>query len=123
MKIFFDGGCRPNPGPIDVAVVMHGQAHVRAGVAVGDNNQAEWLALLFALEVASEAGVADAVFVGDSALVIAQARGRWPCRSEHLRPYLQAFQTRANTFSRLRLRQVARTRNLAGVVLAARALR
>jgi ribonuclease HI len=120
MKIYFDGGCRPNPGPIDIAVVMRGQSHVRTAVAAGDSNEAEWLALLFALELAAGAGVDDPVFIGDSALVVEQARGGWKCRSAHLKPYLAAWRTRAAAFGRLRLKQVARSKNLAGIVLDAR---
>ena len=120
MKIYFDGGCRPNPGPIDIAVVMRGQNLVRTSVAVGDSSEAEWLALLFALEVAAGAGIEDAIFIGDSVLVVEQARGRWKCRSVHLQPYLVEYKAHAAAFTRLRLRQVPRSKNLAGIVLDAR---
>ena len=28
LKVYFDGGCRPNPGPIEAAVVLRGAVHV-----------------------------------------------------------------------------------------------
>jgi ribonuclease HI len=119
---FFDGGSRPNPGPMEAAVVHRGQAHIRDNLGSGDNNQAEWLALLFAVELASEQGALDVVFVGDSQLVIHQASGTWPCRSDQLEPYLAAFNQAKLGFSRVRLRHVPRTKNLAGIALARRFL-
>ena len=74
-KVYFDGGCRPNPGPIRVAAVVRGTVHRRGDLGAGSSGEAEWLALLHALEVALAAGVRDAVLLGDSASVIDQAKG------------------------------------------------
>jgi ribonuclease HI len=122
LTYFFDGGCRPNPGPIEIAVVSRGRAYFRDDVGDGDNNQAEWLALLFAVERAKAEAAADAVFIGDSMLVIQQARGVWRCRSPQLLPYVTAFKKVAETLPRIRLRHVPRSRNLAGIALARRSL-
>jgi ribonuclease HI len=120
---FFDGGCRPNPGPIEAAVVHRGRTEIRDDLGRGDNNEAEWQALLLAVDLARSQGVTDALFVGDSAVVIAQARGVQPCRSPQLDPYLTAFREAAGHFERVRLRQVPRSKNLAGIALARRAQR
>lgn len=116
----FDGGSRPNPGRMETAVVTRGQVHFRDDLGIGDNNEAEWLALLHALDLAIAAGVQDALFVGDSALVIEQAKGHWPCRSPQLRPHLLIFQTRAAAIPRIWLKHVSRSKNLAGIALARR---
>jgi ribonuclease HI len=118
MTLFFDGGCRPNPGPMETAVVTRGQASVREGLGHGDNNEAEWLALLHALEMAIAAAAADVLLIGDSTVVIEQASGRWPCRSAHLKPYLDRFKALAPHIRTLKLRQVSRSKNLAGIALA-----
>lgn len=89
---------------------------------MGDNNQAEWLALLFALEMAEAQHASDVLLVGDSQLVIHQASGAWRCRSDQLAPYLAAFSQAAGTFTRIRLRHVPRTKNLAGIALTRRHL-
>jgi ribonuclease HI len=114
---FFDGGCRPNPGPMEVAVVSRGQTHIRTDLGYGDNNEAEWLALLHAVELAQAAGVTDVLLIGDSTLVVEQARGR-RCRSPHLKPYPDRFHIAVAGFSRVRLKQVPRSKNLAGIALA-----
>jgi ribonuclease HI len=119
---FFDGGSRPNPGPMEAAVVHRGQAYFRDDLGSGDNNQAEWLALLFAMEFALERRATDVLLVGDSQLVIHQASGTWPCRSEHLAPYLSSFREIKAGFARVRLRHVPRSKNLAGIALARRDL-
>lgn len=107
---------------MEAAVVHRGKAYIRDGLGIGDNNQAEWLALLFAVELASAQHVRDVLFVGDSQLVIHQASGTWQCRSDQLAPYLAAFNQAKLGFARVRLRHVARTKNLAGIALARRFL-
>lgn len=104
------------------AVVSRGVAWFRDDLGNGDNNEAEWLALLMAMDLAKAQSCTDVSIVGDSALVIAQASGRQRCRSAHLAPYLAAFQDAAAGFSRIRLRHVPRTKNLAGIALARRGL-
>lgn len=120
LKLFFDGGCRPNPGPIETAVVIGGTVHIRDDLACGDNNEAEWLALLHAVELARAAGARDVLFVGDSAVVIAQASGAGRCRSPQLQPHLDAYRAAVSGFDRIVLRCVPRTKNLAGIALARR---
>lgn len=122
LTLFFDGGCRPNPGRMELAVVVRGAAHVRTDLGEGDNNEAEWLALLHAVDLAVAADAEDVLFVGDSVLVVEQASGRWPCRSAHLQSYLDRYQTAVAAIPRVRLKQVRRSKNLAGIVLARRDL-
>ena len=117
LKLFFDGGCRPNPGMMETAVVARGVTYHRPGLGCGTNNDAEWLALIHAVEVASRLRAADIVLVGDSALVLSQARGIAPCRSDALRVHLDQFRALAPAFASIRFRQVGRAQNLAGIAL------
>lgn len=116
VKIFFDGGLRPAPMGMELAVVVGGRAHVRRGLGPGTSMEAEWLALIEAARLARELGLADSVFLGDAAAVIAQAKGVARCRgicAEHrltLAPLLPS--------GRLRIRYVKRSQNLAGIALA-----
>jgi len=101
-------------------VVHRGRLWLRDTPGPGDSNAAEWCALLFAVELAVAEDTADALFIGDSALVIAQASGRQRCRSPHLEAYLLAFHQAVAPIPRVRLRHVPRAKNLAGIALARR---
>lgn len=114
---FFDGGCRPNPGPMEIAVVHRGITHFGDDLGVGDNSEAEWTALLYASRLAVAQGVTDALFIGDSTLVVEQASGRQPCRSAHLMSLAQAFHSAMVAIPRYQIRQVSRSKNLAGIAL------
>ncbi len=116
MKIFFDGGCRPNPGAMDSAVFAGGQAYVRIDIGHGTNSDAEWLALLHGLEVAALLGETDPVLLGDSTLVVQQANGA-KCRGDALQAHHAQFVERVAGFDRVRVRYIKRTQNLAGIAL------
>ena len=116
--MFFDGGCRPNPGAMETAVVLRGRAHLRTDLGEGDSNEAEWRALLHAVELAVDAGLRDVLFIGDSALVIEQARGNRRCRSPRLQSHLDSFRAVVAAIPRHGLKQAPRSRNLAGIALA-----
>lgn len=115
MKIYFDGGCRPNPGQMQVAVVARGVVHHVVNLGHGTSEQSEWLALLHALRLAATTGERDIVLLGDAAGVIAQANGMAKCRNPE---NLEQFQRQAATFDRVRLRHIRRNQNLAGIALA-----
>lgn len=115
-KVYFDGGCHPNPGPIEVAAVLRGVLHFRDDLGAGSSGDAEWLALLHAMEVALAAGEIDLVLVGDSASVIDQAKGL--ARPRASSPALRArFADLAGRFERVRFRRIRRNQNLAGIAL------
>ena len=117
LKLFFDGGCRPNPGMMETAVVARGVTHHRPDLGHGTNNDAEWLALIHAAEVAAGLDAADIILVGDSALVLSQAKRTAPCRSDALRVHLARFDMLVPAFASVRFRQVGRAQNLAGIAL------
>jgi ribonuclease HI len=117
LKVFFDGGCQPNPGRMEAAVVARGVTHIFRDLGHGTNNDAEWLALIAALRVAQDVGVADFTLLGDAATVINQANGDWKCRSPALRAHLAVLQALCGDRP-VRIRKVARSQNLAGIALA-----
>ena len=120
LRIFFDGGCRPNPGRIEVAAVARGVAHLRDDLGHGSNTDAEWLALIHALEVAQEMGEPDFELVGDARVVVDQANGLARCRSPALQAHLDRFTALAERMPPARIRWIGRAQNLAGIALAAR---
>jgi ribonuclease HI len=118
LKIYFDGGCRPNPGTMETAVVARGITYHQPDCGIGTNNDAEWLALIHAAEIALSIGIRDAVMIGDSALVVGQASLRAKCRSPELQAHLARFQALAGEFERIKIRKTPRSQNLAGIALA-----
>ncbi|MDZ7281102.1 reverse transcriptase-like protein [Sphingomonas sanguinis] len=114
MKIFFDGGLRP--GGMEYAVVRGGKAHVVRDLGPGTSMTAEWLALIAATRAAHEAGLADALLLGDAAAVVAQALGKVRVPPAHLVHF--ATWAALPRPPRFRLRHIKRTQNLAGIALA-----
>lgn len=117
LKLFFDGGCRPNPGQMETAVAARGHVWHRPAIGHGTNDQAEWQALLDALDVARELGADDIVLLGDSALVAAQAGGSLKPRLAFA-AFHSCFVERSAAFTRVRIRRIKRAQNLAGIALA-----
>ncbi|WEK43902.1 MAG: reverse transcriptase-like protein [Candidatus Sphingomonas colombiensis] len=117
MKIFFDGGCRPLPIGMELAIVAGGQSYIKRDLGVGTSMDAEWLALIEAMRHAHERELVDAVLLGDAAAVIAQANGAVRCPAACIR-HLEAFRLLPRPPGRVRIRYVKRTQNLAGIALA-----
>ena len=115
MKVFFDGGLRP--AGMEVAAVIGGRSYVECDLGPGTSMDAEWLALLHAVRLAEELGLATPVFLGDALAVIAQARGKVRCPTPYL-SHLEAFRAVEQRIGRRHLRYVKRTQNLAGIQLA-----
>lgn len=117
IKIYFDGGCRPNPGKMETAVVTGGAAVVVRDAGVGSSMDAEWLALIAALRLAQGLGLANFVLLGDAAAVVAQANGTIRARGEAAN-HLAAFQALVGAGPIPHVRHIKRTQNLAGIALA-----
>lgn len=94
---------------------MRGVVHLSSDMGEGSSGDAEWFALLHALDVANAVGERDVVLIGDSASVIDQANG---AARRRLPPEIEArFADLASRFDRLRFRRIKRTQNLAGIAL------
>jgi len=89
VHVYFDGACRGNPGPASVGyVIVSGDGIVAEGghtIGRTTNNQAEYEALVAALEVAVDTGADEVIIRGDSQLVARQVRGEWNTNDPDLR--------------------------------------
>jgi ribonuclease HI len=117
LKIFFDGGCSPNPGVMEIAVVAQAETHILRDLGQGGNDDAEWLALIHAVKLARSLGLVDYVLLGDAATVIAQASGRAKPRGVGI-AHRAALQTLLAGNAPPRVRHIKRAQNLAGIALA-----
>ena len=119
MKLFFDGGCSPNPGMMEAAIVSDCGAvklHI-PDIGHGTNNVAEWVGMIMAITTAVDQGQ-PVTILGDSKLVISQAQGIWKCNHEHLRKYLDEYKSIAATAKHpITLQHVRRHLNLAGIYI------
>jgi ribonuclease HI len=116
-KIYFDGGCRPNPGEMAAAVVLRGEVHHFPDLGTGTNSDAEWIALIRALRLAHIKEPGEFDLLGDSAVIVNQATGVWPCRAPELRRHLEEFAALRELRAPTRIRRIARSQNLAGIAL------
>ena len=95
--------------------MVRGKVYLRFDRGEGSSGDAEWSALLHALEVALAAGERDVLLLGDSANAIDQATGvarrRLAAHDE------SRFVALSASFERLRFRRIKRNQNLAGIAL------
>lgn len=119
LKVFFDGGCRPNPGPIEAAAVIRGEAHIFTDLGQGDNRDAEWTALIRALELVQTLELGEVDLIGDAIEIVRQAKAALE-RGEPRNSHEAAFLALAARTPPARIRWIKREQNLAGIALARR---
>jgi len=85
---YVDGGSQGNPGPSGIGVVIDGCASgpIRIAKWIGhqDNNVAEYVALMEALQCALSLNAQALHVYSDSEVVVRQMRGEYICRSSRL---------------------------------------
>ncbi|HEX3353712.1 MAG: ribonuclease HI family protein [Terriglobales bacterium] len=85
---YVDGGSLGNPGPAGIGVVIEGCATgtIRIARWIGrqDNNVAEYVALLEALQCALQLKARALHVYSDSQVMVRQMRGEYACRSPRL---------------------------------------
>jgi ribonuclease HI len=83
-----DGGSHGSPGPSGIGVVIQksdgGLIRIAKWIGTHDNNVAEYVALLEALQCALELKATSLQVYCDSELVVKQMRGEYACRSPRL---------------------------------------
>ena len=92
--IWVDGAADPNPGPAAIGAVIRdeqGRVHARISQRIGTatNNQAEYRAVIAALEEAIKLGVTHIELKSDSELVVRQITGIYRVRKPELKPLYQ----------------------------------
>jgi ribonuclease HI len=88
MKIFSDGACAGNPGPMGIGgVLLDGRKCVERfsqNAGHGTNNEAEYLAVIRALEIAAKHSAQAPVLHADSQLIVNQLNGNYAVRQASL---------------------------------------
>jgi ribonuclease HI len=112
---YVDGGSLGNPGPSGIGVVIEGSdgGTIRIARWIGrqDNNVAEYVALLEALQCAQTLKANTLHVYSDSQVVVRQMQGKYSCRSPRLYSLHWICQKLARSF-KFSITHVPRERNV-----------
>jgi ribonuclease HI len=115
LTTYSDGGARGNPGPAAIGVVIwEGDRLLESfGRYIGEttNNQAEYRALVAALERASALGAEDVECRMDSELVVKQMRLEYKVRDKDLQPLFLKAWNLASGFKHVSFKHIPRSQN------------
>ncbi len=122
-----DGAARGNPGPAAIGVVIEdaeGRTVYEASRALGmkTNNEAEYLALIAALEYLKDLRASEADICLDSELVVRQLNGEYKVKEPRLRALHGQVVMLLNAVPRHTIRHVRREQNARADELANEAL-
>jgi ribonuclease HI len=85
---YIDGGSHGNPGPSGIGVVIEhpdgNKTRIAKWIGRHDNNVAEYVALLEALQYALESNAKALHVYSDSEVMVRQMKGEYACRSPRL---------------------------------------
>ncbi len=127
MVIYTDGTAEPNPGPAAIGAIIKDEqgkliTSISQGIGKTTNNQAEYSAVIAALEKAIALGAKQVDLRSDSELVVRQINGRYRVKNAALKPLYQRVkqllsQFEGSTVSSVPRRQNAEADNLANIAL------
>lgn len=115
--IYTDGGARGNPGPAGLGVVIQdGQGKVlrKFGRYLGDNvtnNQAEYEAIIAALEESKKMGGTHLEFCMDSELAMRQLNHIYKVKNHGIQPLFLKVKSLASQFKHVVFKHVPREQN------------
>lgn len=111
---YTDGAARGNPGPAGAGAYFQlAEEEKRFFRYLGEatNNQAEYAALLLALEEAQNMGIRNLEIRADSELMVRQITGEYKVRNERLREVFEEAQRRIESFDSFKIVHVPREAN------------
>lgn len=114
--IFTDGGARGNPGPAGIGAVLYDEdkkvvAEISRFLGVATNNQAEYKALISALNKATDLGAKDIECYLDSELVVKQLKREYKVKSPELAPLFLDVHNLSLNFKHISYTHIPREKN------------
>ena len=114
LQTYSDGGARGNPGPAAIGVVIcaeNGKILEEASKTIGErtNNQAEYEAMLWALQLARQRKARRLRCHADSELIIYQLQGVYRIKDLHLKTLAEKVKSLAAQFESITFRQIPRS--------------
>ncbi|HDX9590954.1 TPA: reverse transcriptase-like protein [Bacillus pseudomycoides] len=133
LTLYFDGGydIETKEAGVGISIYYKKQGkmyRIRRNAyieGIDDNNEAEYAALLYGMNILEELGVKyeSVILRGDSQVVLQQLAGEWPCYEEHLIHYLDQIEQKAKQMKiKLVCEPVSRKQNKEAHQLATQAL-
>ncbi len=125
--IFTDGAADPNPGPAAIGVIIkdeQGKLIARISQCIGTttNNQAEYKAIIAALEKAIKLGATHVEINSDSELVVRQLSGIYRVKKAALKPLYQKVKQLQGLLEGFTITHIPRQQNIEADNLANTAL-
>jgi ribonuclease HI len=125
--IWIDGASRNNPGPAAIGAVIkneQGRVHARLSRRIGTatNNQAEYRAVIAALEKTISLGAHQVALYSDSDLVVKQINGQYRVRKPELKLLHQRVKQLQDMFENFTVNYIPRWQNAEADNLANKAL-
>jgi len=125
--IFTDGAARGNPGPAAIGAIIKDEkgkliATISQRIGTTTNNQAEYRAVIAALEKAIELGATHVALYSDSELVMKQINGRYRVKKAALKPLHQTVKQLLGLLEGFTITHIPREQNTEADNLANKAL-
>ena len=123
-----DGASSGNPGPAAIGATIRDKqgrlvASISRGIGRTTNNQAEYKAIIAALEEAIRLGAGEVEVKSDSELVVKQINGKYRVKKAHLKPLYQQVKQLQNSLESFTITHIPRQQNKEADKLANVALR
>ena len=125
--IFTDGAAEPNPGPAAIGVTIKDKrgkliTFISQRIGRATNNQAEYRAIIAALEEAVRLGVKQVDIKMDSELVVKQISGEYRVKKATLKPLYQQVKQLLGLLKDFTITHIPRQQNTEADKLAHKAL-
>lgn len=123
LTIYVDGAVRGNPGPAGIAGIIFKDKPVSSGIEkveiehfseyIGEatNNEAEYKALISALEKARSLKAQSVLIYSDSELLVKQITGAYKVKSPHLKTLLEKAKILWSYFAKAEIKHISREEN------------
>jgi len=126
--IFTDGIAEPNPGPAAIGATIKDEqgkliAAICQPIGQATNNQAEYRAIIAALEKITSLRVNEVDIYSDSELVVRQINGQYRVKNADLKPLYQKVKQLQSRMTGFTITHIPREQNKEADSLAAKALK
>lgn len=123
VTIYTDGASRGNPGYAGIgAVILDADGsclmELSEWIGIATNNEAEYIALIKALQAAKALGARRVRVYADSELVVMQLKGEYAVKSPRLRPLFMEARRLKGEFDRFTICHIGREKNAQADMLA-----